>query len=1143
MNWKKILFIILALCTLGIISIMVFLMRDKMFIMVDNSPLSLINYQKVYISRYIWNQFLVGPSADQALFNFRTYLYEFGSIFLLNLGQVILLTKILGTIVSTLGTYLLINFFNYKYLKNYLPKEVILLASLAYAFNPSFQIGDGFWLGIQFAFFTLPLLLYCVAKIFSEKKYIYFCLYIFLLSVNNDAHFVFGGYFICFAIIILLVLLLDLKERKEILKIKNLIILFLLGLFYFLALAPDLIGTLNIVSPVQTLETIQSIDVPWSSAIFINLFRAVTYTDLFSDFYTFNSISTTFFINFLLPFIFIIPLSVLIFRNKFRNSINLNKIIYFFLILYLLIIIIFASDSPLNIRDWIILHVPVIGRVLRTWRITDVILALCTSFLTSFSLFFLTKRINKYFIYSFYIVVLFSLVFPIFINRTNDPTITIPKVYLDLNKLKLNSNSKMIEAPEFTSSFGLTANLKPYWSPTIGINEEFLGYSTPIPSVIPLNAEKEFYLYTVSEFYNKVDSLLPNNNFYALSHVLASDNVEYLELHTDLPTNIKNLGIDKNILKSSSWLEIWHEDFLTLLQNKVSSKPLEVFPTNNIILVDGGYRAVSNFLNRISPYYNDNYDFLYIDQNIPYSSIIKSKYILTDKSLDQLKYELSFSLSESKPNTQQEIIFPAQDTDTYNPIYKWSTGTLLGVHQEEWQPYINVMGDYAWDFDWNEGYLFTDNSSDSITVKSNLEPGTYKILVRYLSNDHGGQISLGSGNSHIDINTKGDYDGFLWNTQNITIGSDHRIKIQNINGFNAISVILLQNKSVFQDNLSNVNNLLSSKTVINTQINDSDNLFNIGKLDTQSDINALINYKNIVGFTESLEDLNGVNSVSVSTADITSKKWSWLASNWINVIPGDTYKFITNIKISNAQESHIVLLGHNNLTGNDEEISQLPSAISGTVDWNNYEETIVIPPNYSQVRFVLNAGTALQKNTSGITWFSDIELLPLLPKITSFQYSPNDLNVSYKEINPTLWSVSVKNASNDFLVDLKQSYDPGWRLEIKNHNLNFLQRLFMFNYGSIISEHIESDSLNNGWYVDVHQLCEVQHVSGCTKNADGSYNLEMEIEFWPQRWFYVGLVISGTTLAAVLGYLGYAGVQALRKRKNHRRDSVIEETV
>lgn len=57
---------------------------------------------------------------------------------------------------------------------------------------------------------------------------------------------------------------------------------------------------------------------------------------------------------------------------------------------------------------------------------------------------------------------------------------------------------------------------------------------------------------------------------------------------------------------------------------------------------------------------------------------------------------------------------------------------------------------------------------------------------------------------------------------------------------------------------------------------------------------------------------------------------------------------------------------------------------------------------------------------------------------------------------------------------------------------------------------------------------------GCIRNEDGSYDIEMIIEFWPQRWFYVGLVISGTTLFLCLAYLLLVGIRPLVRRFNPR---------
>jgi hypothetical protein len=41
----------------------------------------------------------------------------------------------------------------------------------------------------------------------------------------------------------------------------------------------------------------------------------------------------------------------------------------------------------------------------------------------------------------------------------------------------------------------------------------------------------------------------------------------------------------------------------------------------------------------------------------------------------------------------------------------------------------------------------------------------------------------------------------------------------------------------------------------------------------------------------------------------------------------------------------------------------------------------------------------------------------------------------------------------------------------------------------------------------------------------------LTIEFTPQRWFSVGLIISGLTFASCLGCLGYSGVRSSRNRR------------
>lgn len=76
----------------------------------------------------------------------------------------------------------------------------------------------------------------------------------------------------------------------------------------------------------------------------------------------------------------------------------------------------------------------------------------------------------------------------------------------------------------------------------------------------------------------------------------------------------------------------------------------------------------------------------------------------------------------------------------------------------------------------------------------------------------------------------------------------------------------------------------------------------------------------------------------------------------------------------------------------------------------------------------------------------------------------------------------------------------------------------------------------NSWTIDPDEIC--LHSAQCIKNADGSYDVELVIEFWPQRLFYIGSIVSGTTLFACLSYLT---LSLFRRKKRLAAMNVIKE--
>ena len=219
------------------------------------------------------------------------------------------------------------------------------------------------------------------------------------------------------------------------------------------------------------------------------------------------------------------------------------------------------------------------------------------------------------------------------------------------------------------------------------------------------------------------------------------------------------------------------------------------------------------------------------------------------------------------------------------------------------------------------------------------------------------------------------------------------------------------------------------------------------------------------------------------------------------------------------------------LAFNDKE----KTVISENIDvkdriWNTFSKTIKIPNGSTSISLRVQANSVDEK-TNIINRYDNFKLIEI-PDFSDAYYLVSEPDVKLEEpksitfdlINPTKKLVHIKGATTPFYLAMSESYHPQWQAQMNNEKINgFLASWISFVKPDKIAEefHYKLNDFLNGWYVDTEKVC--QNNSACTKNSDGSYDMEMVIEFFPQRWFYFGLLISGTTLLGCFGYLGYAG--------------------
>lgn len=127
---------------------------------------------------------------------------------------------------------------------------------------------------------------------------------------------------------------------------------------------------------------------------------------------------------------------------------------------------------------------------------------------------------------------------------------------------------------------------------------------------------------------------------------------------------------------------------------------------------------------------------------------------------------------------------------------------------------------------------------------------------------------------------------------------------------------------------------------------------------------------------------------------------------------------------------------------------------------------------------------------------------------------PQDM--TFEITSPTKKSIHIKSASDPFFLILGEKYNPGWKLLADDKKVNgFLKNWWPFTKPDIISDnqHFAANNLLNSWYIDPAKLAEDNLAK---QNLDGSYDIEIIGEFWPQRLFIFWSIISGAILLSII---------------------------
>jgi len=300
-----------------------------------------------------------------------------------------------------------------------------------------------------------------------------------------------------------------------------------------------------------------------------------------------------------------------------------------------------------------------------------------------------------------------------------------------------------------------------------------------------------------------------------------------------------------------------------------------------------------------------------------------------------------------------------------------------------------------WWFDWHftaalENGAFT-RSIDILEIPLHVsDSGMYELWIKtwmwvdsgghmkfYLDDDKIGSITT---NSHLNY-------GFRWikvSTLNMSQGN-HQLNITNNYGENYIGKIIFAPQQIIQESYNKALNSSKEKSIIHileaeTNLDQqSSNLIKNPSFEKYSKYQNTPDdwsspNSNFYGSSVSSNNLDDTHHYCLTT-NSEEKTWSRLRSNNILVTPGRNYKIVTHMKYNNTRQSHIAIDVYNS-TG-WYQIMQCPTGQDGTSDWKEFDCTLKIPDNITDIRLILNAGWVMNYSKgNATTCFDNFEMYP-----------------------------------------------------------------------------------------------------------------------------------------------------------------------
>jgi hypothetical protein len=203
-------------------------------------------------------------------------------------------------------------------------------------------------------------------------------------------------------------------------------------------------------------------------------------------------------------------------------------------------------------------------------------------------------------------------------------------------------------------------------------------------------------------------------------------------------------------------------------------------------------------------------------------------------------------------------------------------------------------------------------------------------------------------------------------------------------------------------------------------------------------------------------------------------------------------------------------------------------------EWQHYARQIKAPLGATRMNIVVYARAAETGNTVVFNRYDNVRLreIPDLPNryfVTNEPVTPLQApaTVDFRNVNAVKKSLTITGASQPFYLRMSEAYHPLWKIRFSLPRVHDAVTHTPWSGGTLLPEssHFRLNDFQNGWYINPRKVCAMPGAT-CTRQANGSYDMQLVVEFTPQRWFFAGGAVSLATLLACIAGLAYAAYRS-----------------